>query len=480
MSSTNTTKIKRARSNPLLLPYLTPELWSKVLEGLPYGNMHELITSDDSNLAILSKAMSHVETIVVTRPEDLALHPPSASALAKVKKLTAVCWDDKEEEFIASLPGDPDNVPCRDLPIDNMLGQSVGNLIELISFLPNIETVNPVGFGGTGEPIFLRANTGPRMPEAYKYPDDLCDKMKAMCSLAKAHKDAVNQFSVCVEDVVEVLCVGYSSGKLPDSIILNAWHYMGKKWCAHAAALCCITSKESGHGPENPCSHCKRLTSLPFRMLLSIAKSRALANLCYDKDSILSVICKRPGGLDFMRDPTHMKEIIRGVAREQYLFSVDVACTKGGSPIVPGQNGIYVRGESVWARPPNRNNSYYASALCVPKNKLKVMVDLKIRFGGTIEAQYVVDMFYEAVEDSKDDTPIGTLCGKPFIMQDTVDALYSELGVTLPADKFIVFPSGAKIVGSISDKCHPEGTYWDYYDYNGEPPESEDYSEDEV
>jgi hypothetical protein len=213
-------------------------------------------------------------------------------------------------------------------------------------------------------------------------------------------------------------------------------------------------------------------------MLLSIAKSRALDDLCCDKDSILSAISNRPGGLDFMRDPSHIKEVIQDIVCNHYPYSVEVACTKGGEPIVPSQDGSYVHGKLTYARPP-KPDCDFAHAFCIPKSKLEIMIDLKKKYGGTIDAQYFVDVFYEALEDSKRPRGVGsyaidTLCGKPFIMQDTVDALRTGLEVTLPADKFVVFPTGAIIDDYVAvEYAYPEG-YWCYYDYNGEPPESED------
>ena len=87
-------KTKRARrSSPRLnpvLPYLTPELWSKVLEKLPYGDIHGLITSDDPDLAIMPKAGWNIESIDITKPSDLALLPPR-DLLFGVKTLKAMC-----------------------------------------------------------------------------------------------------------------------------------------------------------------------------------------------------------------------------------------------------------------------------------------------------------------------------------------------------------------------------------------------------
>lgn len=95
--------------NPVL-PYLTPELWSKVLENLPYGDIHGLITTDDPDLAIMLKAGRHIESIDITKPIDLALLP-LRGLLFGVKTLKAMCWDDNEEDYIAGLPGNPSAIP---------------------------------------------------------------------------------------------------------------------------------------------------------------------------------------------------------------------------------------------------------------------------------------------------------------------------------------------------------------------------------
>lgn len=73
---------------------------------------------------------------VVTRPEDLALHPP-AGALARVKKLTAVCWDDLGANPWYKRPKGA--VPLHDLPIDTNLEKNLETLVDLISAMPNID-----------------------------------------------------------------------------------------------------------------------------------------------------------------------------------------------------------------------------------------------------------------------------------------------------------------------------------------------------
>lgn len=63
-----------------------------------------------------------------------------------------------------------------------------------------------------------------------------------------------------------------------------------------------------------------------------------------------------------------------------------------------------------------------------------------------------------------------------FIWQTIYCAEYREgLGVILPADKFVVLPDGAIISKSLPavDYMYPEGC-WQYCDWKGDPPESED------
>ena len=171
MSSTN--KVKRARrGNSPVLPYLTPELWSKVLERLPYGDIHGLITSDDPNLAIMSTAVTRVETIMVTRTKDLALLPPPG-ALASVKTLWAVCFDDpgsnpwyKRPEGIVYLNA---------FPIDTNLGSHIEKLVDLIAQMPNIQDVWPVGFdwgsswGRQSDYVYDHWYQLPQLPEKLGY-----------------------------------------------------------------------------------------------------------------------------------------------------------------------------------------------------------------------------------------------------------------------------------------------------------------------
>ena len=462
-----------------MLPYLTPELWSKVLEKLPYGDIHGLITSDDPDLAIMPKAGWNIESIDITKPSDLALLPPR-DLLFGVKTLKAMCWDDNEEDYIASLPGNPSAIPCPDLPIDSTLGPNIEILIEVLSRIPNVREVRSVGFGGTGLADVHLFNTGPRNSKESMYPDDLCAKMKALCDLAKNHTDyAIDKYSSCVRDVIKAMCSGYLSGKIPDHIDLT-WE--GDGWFKDAAILVC--DADDDNGPTNHCASCSKLCEcLPFRMLFSVAKSKnEIDELCLDKDSIIAAICKRSGGRDFMRLPSHITEVIEEMVYNHYPFSVDVACTKGGGPIVPSQDGTYKHKKWTYAKPP-KPDSYCAHAFVIPTEKLELMVDLKKKYGSSIDADCLVDMFYKSLEESLKSFgalsyAIDTLCGKPFIVQSTVDALREGLGVTLPADKFVVLPDGAIISKGLPavDYMYPEG-YWQYCDWKGDPPESEDEDE---
>ena len=444
MSSTNNTK--RSRSNPLLLPYLTPELWSKVLEGLPYGNMHELITSDDPNLAILSKAMSHVETIVVTRPEDLdlALRSPSAGALAKVKKLTAVCWDDLGANPWYKRPEGA--VPLHDLPIDMNLGQNLTKLISLVALMPNIQKVEAVGYGGCG--MFCVSKNALR--DGFGF---LCHKLQ---NLADGWTGA-GKGSKCVTDAVLAIFWGYESGKLPDHISLT-WD---DSWKDLLNVLC---NCQAMRMPHRICHVCRTACArLPFRIVFALLRADELPGRL-NREDVLSSIYSRPGGAEFLRQPS----LIQGILMSCEEHSERVACSYRGEPIVPGRSG-YKDGDS-WKKIPRM-----AGAIRITPAKLELMKDLKSKYANNIDIDQVVMTIQELVKDSarcySDNITIETLCGRPFVIQETADAL-NKMGIALPSDKFVIFPTS-----SIIHDSDVEEDWGEYGDMNGAPSDSEDEDE---
>ena len=446
MSSTNTNKIKRARSNPLLLPYLTPELWSKVMEGLPYGNIHELITSDDSNLAILSKAMAHVETIVVTRPEDLALRPPSAGALAKVKKLTAVCWDDLGANPWYKRPEGA--VPLHDLPIDMNLGQNLTKLISLVALMPNIQKVEAVGYGGCG--MFCLSNNALRAGWGF-----LCHKLQNLADGWAGGQKGPK----CVADAVRAILWGYESGKLPDHISLtwdDSWKdLLSKSLLCNCQAMCM---------PHRICYICRTAcTRLPFRIVFALLRADELPGRL-NREDVLSSIYSRPGGAEFLRQPSLIHDILMSCGEE----SERVACSYRGEPIVPGRSG-YKDGDS-WKKIP-----CMAGAIRITPAKLELMADLKSKYANNIDIDQVVMTIQELVKDSarcySDNITIETLCGRPFVIQETADAL-NKMGIALPSDKFVIFPTS-----SIIHDSDVEEDWGEYGDMNGAPSDSEDEDE---
>ena len=279
-------KTKRARrSSPRLnpvLPYLTPELWSKILEKLPYGDIHGLITSDDPNLAIMPKAAMQVKSLYISCPEELTL-VPGPGQLCGVETLTAACWDDKEDDYIMSLPGNPGCIACESLPIDEEIGENILLLSEWISRLPKIKTVDAVGFGGAQcLPGLIRVSDGPRSPS--ERPDPLCQKIEGLCAMTQTCYSSdrfPDKYSRCVKSVVDAACFfGYARGKIPDEVDLT-WG----EWVGNAAAFCCNSG--TAGSAKSPCHYCRMLCdSLPSRMLLPVASSESLDKICLDKDAI--------------------------------------------------------------------------------------------------------------------------------------------------------------------------------------------------
>lgn len=448
--SSITNKTKRARrSSPRLhpvLPYLTPELWSKVLERLPYGDIHGLITSDDPNLAIMPKAVVHLERIVVTRPEDLALRPP-AGALARVKKLTAACWDDLGANPWYKRPKGA--VPLHDLPIDANLGEHLEKLIDLISVMPNIQDAEAVGFGGGGCVC---------LPHGWNF---LCHKLE---NLAQGWTGA-DIGGKCAANTVCAIVRGYQTGKLPSHISLtwdSSWKDLIETACLYEDRL----APGFWPGGAHVCAFCNMACkSLPFRILFPLAKEGNIDTICRSltQECILQTIATRPGGMEFLQQSSLIKDIIKECERD----TKEVACTYRGVPIIPGQSG-YKDGES-WKKVPCA-----AGAIHIPKSKLDLIAKLK-DFGNHLKPNVLVDMLDDLVNSAgkhrgSDEYEIGTLHGRPFITQETINAL-NGLEIRLSPEKFVVFPNSFFIHRDNQDSEE----HWEcYYDMNGAPSDSED------
>ena len=444
-------KPKRARrSSPRLnpvLPYMTPELWSKVLEGLPYGDIHGLITSDDPNLAIMSRAVTHVERIVVTRPEDLALRPP-ADALARVKTLTAVCWDDPGTNPWYRRP--EGRVLLNDLPIDTSIGSHVEKLIDLAAVMPKIESVWPVGidWGSTRRCV----NYGYHLPQ-------LANKLGY---IVLGWEGGIHGRK-CAADVAHAIVRGYQSGRLKSHVSLTESDWKG------LVEFACSYNPPRHFNSNGKCAFCKMACeSLPFRILFPLAMEEEINTHCQsiDQERILQVISSRPGGEEFLKQPSLIEDIIDGCDHD----AKKVACTYRGVPIVPGQSG-YKKGD------PWKNVPCFAGAIHVPQWKLDLIEKLIKDHGNRLNADTLAAMLEAFAKKvlHTDVFEISTLFGRPFVLQGTANGL-DTLGIPLSVEKFVVFPHSTIISRENEDL---EEDWNEYYDMSGEPSDSEFDEEDE-
>lgn len=191
------------------------------------------------------------------------------------------------------------------------------------------------------------------------------------------------------------------------------------------------------------------------------------------KKYILSRIASRPGGVEFLEHSSLVKDMINGNLQNGIIGSEhdskEVACSYRGMPIVPGRSGY--SDDDSWKEIP-----CIAGAISITAPRLEIIAELKLKYSNSVRIDQIADMFDELQEDSKrfwELFQISTLCGRLFVMQKTADAL-NEMGIALPSDKFVVFPSSSIVENSADEE------EWDvYHDMNGTPSDSESDEEDE-
>ena len=239
-------------------------------------------------------------------------------------------------------------------------------------------------------------------------------------------------------------------------------------WDSLVEAACPYTPPGTFHF-DGECAFCKMACkSLPFRILFPLAMEEEINTHCQsiDQERILQVISSRPGGEEFLKQPSLIEDIIDGCDHD----AKKVACTYRGVPIVPGQSG-YKKGD------PWKNVPCFAGAIHLPQWKLELIEKLIKDYGNRLNADTLAAMLEAFAKKvlHADVFEISTLFGRPFVLQGTANGL-DTLGIPLSVEKFVVFPHSTIISRENEDL---EEDWNEYYDMTGEPSGSEFDEEDE-